>query len=73
MIFAILALLGIPLWFLAIAMVTLVFRNRDLRHRPGNVGVRLQKPGKRWKRGHAVWVHDGLCLSRFAGGVGGGS
>lgn len=30
-----------------------------MRRRPGNVPVRLLRPGKRrWRGGHAVWVHD---------------
>ena len=59
MIWAILALLGIPLWFCAIAIGTVVFRNRKLRKRPGNAPVRVLIPGKtRWSAGHGVWVSD---------------
>ena len=37
----------------------LVFRNRKLRQRPGNVPVRVLRPRKtRWMRGHALWVSD---------------
>jgi hypothetical protein len=50
--------MGVPLWLIAAAIVTLVVRNRALRHRPGNMAVRLRSPGKRWKRGHALWVHE---------------
>jgi hypothetical protein len=58
-IWAILAFLGIPLWFCAIAIATLVWRNRSLRHRAGNMAVRVLREGeKRWHRGHALWVHD---------------
>ena len=42
-----------------LAILSLVRRNRALRARPGNVPVRVHRPGKRrWARGHAVWVHD---------------
>jgi hypothetical protein len=59
MILAMLALLGVPLWFIAIALFTLLWRNRAIRKRPGNVPVRIHAPGeKRWSRGHGVWVHD---------------
>jgi hypothetical protein len=59
MIWVVLGLLGVPLWLIAIAILTLVLRNRAIRHRPGNIPVRLRlEPTKRWKRGHAVWVHD---------------
>jgi hypothetical protein len=59
MIWVALAALGVPLWLCAVAIFTLVFRNRTLRKRPGNVPVRLRlEPGKRWRRGHALWVHD---------------
>ena len=59
MIWAILAILGIPVWFCAIAIATLLWRNRSLRHRAGNMAVRvLQEGEKRWHRGHALWVHD---------------
>ena len=59
MIWAILAILGVPLWLCAIAILTLIIRNRSIRHRPGNIPVRILRPGaKRWKRGHGVWFHD---------------
>ena len=59
MIWAILALLGVPLWLCAIAILTLVLRNRKLRKRYGDIPVRVRRPGKkRWIRGHAVWVSD---------------
>jgi hypothetical protein len=55
----ILAALGVPLWFCAIAIGVLVYRNRALRKRGGNVPVRLRAAqGKRWVRGHGIWVHD---------------
>jgi hypothetical protein len=62
MIWAILALLGVPLWLCAIAILTLVMRNRELRKRPGNIPVRVRPPGKtRWMPAHALWVSDVLA------------
>ena len=59
MIWAILALLGVPLWLCALGILTLVLRNRKLRKRYGDIPVRVRRPGKkRWIRGHAVWVSD---------------
>ena len=59
MIWAILILLGVPLWICAAGITVLVFGNRNLRKRPGNIPVRILQPGKkRWTRGHAVWVSD---------------
>ena len=58
MIWVILAALGVPLWLIALALLNLAYRNRTLRKRPGNMPVRVRTSGKKWKRGHAVWVHD---------------
>ena len=59
MIWAILAILGVPLWLSAAGITVLVFRNRAIRHRPGNVKARRRRQGKsRSTRGHGVWVHD---------------
>ena len=59
MIWAILVLLGVPLWLCAMGVLALLFRNHCLRRRPGNVPVRVLRPGrKRWTRGHGVWVSD---------------
>lgn len=59
MIWAILAILGVPLWLIALALLGLFFRNRGLRKRVGNIPVRVLQPGKRrWQRGHAIWVSD---------------
>ncbi len=59
MIWAILALLGVPLWFCALGIAVLVFRSRALRHRVGNIPVRVLRPGHtRWTRGHGVWVSN---------------
>jgi hypothetical protein len=62
-IWALLAAVGVPLWLCAIAILTLVVRNRSLRRRPGNVAVRMRKGGsRRWTPGHAVWTHDVLAF-----------
>jgi hypothetical protein len=59
MIWAILALLGVPLWLCALAILALLYRNKSLRQRHGDIPVRVQPAGKtRWTRGHAVWVSD---------------
>jgi hypothetical protein len=55
----ILIAIGVPLWFGALTLLILVLRNRGIRRRPGNVPVRVRKPGKkRWLPGHGLWVHD---------------
>ena len=62
MIWAILALLGVPLWLCAAGILVMVFRNRGLRKRYGDIPVRVLRPGKkRWTRGHALWVSDVLA------------
>jgi hypothetical protein len=59
MIWLILAVIGVPLWLCAAGVTVLVFRNRAIRHRPGNVKVRRRRPGRsRWTRGHGVWVQE---------------
>ena len=59
MIWAILALIGVPLWLCATAISVLVLRNRKLRKRPGSMPVRIRVAGKgRWHPGHGFWVHD---------------
>jgi len=58
-IWAILAIIGVPLWLIAIALLMLFFRNRKLRKRPGNIPVRVLRPGKkRWTSGHGIWLSD---------------
>jgi hypothetical protein len=62
-IWAILALLGVPLWLCALAITAIVWRNRELRKRPGSVPVRIRADAsKRWHPGHAFWVHDVLAF-----------
>ena len=59
MIWAILALLGVPLWLCALGILVIVLNNRKLRKRHGDLPVRMKPPGKkRWTRGHAIWVSD---------------
>lgn len=59
MIWVILALLGVPLWLVAVGILVVLFNNRRLRKRYGNIPVRVKRPGKgRWRRGHAIWVSD---------------
>jgi hypothetical protein len=58
-IWAILAAIGVPLWLCAIGIGMLLFNNRRLRKRYGDVPVRVRRPGKkRWTRGHGIWVSD---------------
>ena len=61
MIWAILALLGVPLWLCAIGILALFFRNRGLRKRAADIPMRLRLDAKgRWHRGHGLWAHDVL-------------
>jgi hypothetical protein len=58
-IWAVLVMVGVPLWLCAVAILALVLRNRGLRKRQGDLPVRVLRPGKtHWTRGHAVWVSD---------------
>ena len=59
MIWAVLIALGVPLWLCACGILMLVFRNRALRKRPGNVPCKFRPTDKkRWTSGHGVWVSD---------------
>ena len=59
MIWAILAILGVPLWLCALGISVLVFRTRALKGRPGNMSVRVLRPGRtRWIRANAIWVSE---------------
>ena len=59
MVWAILFLLGIPLWFIVFGIAATVMRNRKLRARLGNIPARVKRSGKtRWTRGNAVWISD---------------
>jgi hypothetical protein len=56
-IWAILAILGVPLWLIVGGIAYMVLLNRHLRHREGDIPVRARHAaGKRWRRGHALWV-----------------
>ena len=44
MIWAILVLVGVPIWLCALGITALVFRARALRKRPGNIPVRVLRP-----------------------------
>jgi hypothetical protein len=56
-IWAVLALLGVPLWLIALGIVLLVFRMR-CADEPGT--YRCESFGRKaaWTRGHALWVSD---------------
>ena len=59
MIWAILALLGVPVWLCALGISVLVLRRRAIMGRPGNISVRVRPFGRsRWTRANAVWVSD---------------
>jgi hypothetical protein len=63
MVWVILAAIGVPLWLCAVAIVTLVVRNRKLRRRADNIPVRFRAArDKRWTRGHGLWTHDVLAF-----------
>ena len=63
MIWAILVAVGVPLWLCAAGILTLLLRNRSLRRRGGDLPIRMRSgEGRRWRRGHALWVHDVLCF-----------
>lgn len=59
MIWALLALLGVPLWLCALGILAILYRNRTLRGRSGDLPVRVLRPGRTtWTRSHAIWVSD---------------
>jgi hypothetical protein len=56
-IWAILAIVGVPLWVIVGGMSYMLPLERHLRHREADVLVRIRRAlGKRWRRGHALWV-----------------
>lgn len=59
MIWAILAFFGVPLWLCVLGIAVTIVRHRKIHGRPGNIAVRVMRPGKeRWSRGDAIWVSD---------------
>ena len=59
MIWAVLVFVGVPAWLCALGIFTVIYRNRALRKRRGDIPVRVLRAGKtRWLRGHAVWISD---------------
>jgi len=45
----------LPLWLCAVGISALVFRNRDLHKRHGDIPVRVLSPGKtRWTRARGL-------------------
>lgn len=59
MIWAILLLLGVPLWLCALGILALVFRSRALRNRPGNIPIRVLRTGRtRWTRAQGMWISN---------------
>jgi hypothetical protein len=63
MIWAVLVLVGVPLWLIAIALIIMLRRTSALKARPGNMKMRWRRPDSdRWVLGNAVWVHDVLAF-----------
>ena len=65
MIWALLVLLGVPLWLCALGILALVFRNRSLRKRHGDTPVRVQRTGK--PGGHGVTPCGSLDVFAWRG------
>ena len=60
----ILALLGIPLWTCAIALIVLVLRRWSPRKHSRGIAVRVRsRPGKHWASGRARWINDMFVFS----------
>lgn len=71
MIWAILAILGVPLWLIVGGVAFMLLTNRRLKHRQGNLPVRLRPAaGKRWRRGNAIWVGDVFACRNSPSGLG---
>jgi len=59
---------GVPAWIIVLVMAALIQRHHQLRHRPGNVTVRLRSDsGARWSRGNGVWVDDVFAVRQGIG------
>lgn len=65
MIWALLALLGIPLWFIAVILVAVVRNRRHVRSSP-QVFSYIERTDKGWarRRGYARWVSDVMIIHR---------
>lgn len=65
MIWALLALLGIPLWFIAVALLTVIRNRRQVRSSP-DVFAYVAGTDTGWSRrpGYARWVSDVLLVHR---------
>ena len=62
MIWALLALVGVPLWLYALGVLALAYRNHGLRKQHHDIAVQVQQTSKpRWTRGHAIWLSDVLA------------
>lgn len=65
-----LAVLGVPLWLVAVAVLVMVRSRRRLRRTPGVFACRLRPAGPTeaaaWPRSkrYAYWVHDVLLVHR---------
>lgn len=69
MIWALLAVLGVPLWLVAGMLLAVLVTRRRITHGPGVFKARVKigagaLPGlkEKWSAVHAVWVHDVLLL-----------
>ena len=59
MVTAVLVVLGVPLWIIAMVLLVVVVRDRKLRNIRGSIPVRVLRSGKkRWTKGHGVWFSD---------------
>lgn len=65
MIWAVLALLGIPVWFIGLVLLAVVRNRRQVRGTPG-VFAFVARSGDGWARrpGYARWVSDVLIIHR---------
>ena len=63
MVWALLAVVSVPLLLCLAGVALLTAQNRALRGRPGDLIVRRRRAGKKhWQRGHAIWVRDELAF-----------
>ena len=72
MIWALLALLGIPIWLILGALAAAFFSRRNFKAKPGVFPLRVREieagePGKWSGKLHARWVHDVLLANKGLG------